>query len=85
MLRGLFYFTLMLILSYVESETIHLTKISSLYVPSSYSGTGTPLFSLGSGSAEQLAYDPGSKFVYVVGKWKLYFFFLSLFSESFLF
>lgn len=67
MLRELFYFTLMLILSYVECETIHLTKISSLYVPSSYSGTGTPQFSLGNGSAEQLAYDPGSKFVYVVG------------------
>lgn len=61
----------MLYLKYVECENINLQRISKLYIPNSYTDTGTPIFTLVSESAEQLAYDPESKFVYVVGSSKI--------------
>lgn len=68
MLWKLLCFLFFLSIANVGCNTIQLKKISSLYIPSSYSDTGTPRFSLTAKSAEQLAYDTGSKLVYVVGK-----------------
>lgn len=68
MLRKLLSFQFILFIAYVGCKAINLKKISTLYVPSSYSDTGTPLFSPKAKSSEQLAYDTQSKFVYVVGK-----------------
>ena len=52
----------------VKCENIHLEKISNLYVPASFTESGAPVYSLGSGSAEQLTYDPRDRIVYVVGR-----------------
>ena len=52
----------------VECEKIHLEKISNLFVPASFTESGEPVYSLGSGSAEQLTYDPRDKIIYVVGR-----------------
>ena len=52
----------------VECEKIHLEKISNLFVPASFTESGAPVYSLGSGSAEQLTYDPRDKIIYVVGR-----------------
>eukprot|EP00105_Crassostrea_gigas_P018589 XP_011436760.1 PREDICTED: mesenchyme-specific cell surface glycoprotein [Crassostrea gigas] len=71
MLRKLLSFQFILFIAYVGCKAINLKKISTLYVPSSYSDTGTPLFSPKAKSSEQLAYDTQSKFVYVVGSSKL--------------
>ena len=59
---------ILLFVSVVECENIHLEKISNLYVPASFTESGAPVYSLGSGSAEQLTYDPRDKIVYVVGR-----------------
>ncbi|XP_022337795.2 mesenchyme-specific cell surface glycoprotein-like isoform X1 [Crassostrea virginica] len=55
----------------VKCENIHLEKISNLFVPASFTESGAPVYSLGSGSAEQLTYDPRDRIVYVVGASKL--------------
>ena len=52
----------------VTCENIHLEKISNLFVPASFTESGAPVYSLGSGSAEQLTYDPRDKIIYVVGR-----------------
>lgn len=61
----------MMYVAYAGGQTINLQKISSLYIPSSYSDTGAPVFTSKSKAAEQLAFDTGSKYVYVVGSSKL--------------
>lgn len=61
-------FLFFLILNVYFCEKIHLEKISSLYIPSSYTSTGSPVYSLEGGAAEQSAYDAQEKLVYIVGK-----------------
>lgn len=61
-------FSLILNLYFIQCEKIHLEKISSLYIPSSYTSTGSPVYSLEGGAAEQSAYDATEKLVYIVGK-----------------
>ena len=75
---------ILLFVSVVECENIHLEKISNLYVSASFTESGAPVYSLGSGSAEQLTYDPRDKIVYVVGR-QFTFFLLRFFCFLFFF
>lgn len=59
---------LIFIFTFIQCEKINLEKISSLYIPSTYTRTGAPVYSLEGGAAEQSAYDPVDKIVYIVGK-----------------
>lgn len=61
-------FFLIFNLYFIQCEKIHLEKISSLYIPSSYTSSGSPVYSLEGGAAEQSAYDATGKLVYVVGR-----------------
>ncbi|XP_061188899.1 uncharacterized protein LOC133197075 [Saccostrea echinata] len=61
----------MLLITYIQGENIHLNKISTLYIPFSYTDEGVPTFSLAEGSAEQLAYDFQDQIVYIVGASKV--------------
>jgi hypothetical protein len=58
--------------SFIRCENIQLEKLSTLYIPSSYAKTGSPVFSMEGGSAEQSAYDSGDQMVYIVGKLSSY-------------
>ncbi|XP_048764908.2 mesenchyme-specific cell surface glycoprotein-like isoform X1 [Ostrea edulis] len=69
--QNMLLFSQLLVAVYVQCGTIHLNKISTLSIPSSYTAMGAPVFTLKSGSAEQLAYDPKEKVVYIVGASKL--------------
>ncbi|XP_061188897.1 mesenchyme-specific cell surface glycoprotein-like [Saccostrea echinata] len=64
------FFLQLVFATYVLCGNIHLNKISTLYIPVSYTA-GAPVFSLRGGSAEQLAYDSQDKIVYIVGASKL--------------
>ena len=68
----------------VKCENIHLEKISNLFVPASFTESGAPVYSLGSGSAEQLTYDPRDKIVYVVGRQFTFFLCIQFFCSFFL-
>lgn len=59
---------LVFVFKFIQCEKINLEKISSLYIPSTYTRTGAPVYSLEGGAAEQSAYDPADKIVYIVGK-----------------
>ena len=63
-----FLCNLIFIFTVIQCEKITLEKISSLYIPSTYTPTGAPVYSLEGGAAEQSAYDPSDKFVYIAGK-----------------
>ena len=63
-----FLCNLIFIFTVIQCEKITLEKISSLYIPSTYTPTGAPVYSLEGGAAEQSAYDPSDKFVYIMGK-----------------
>ena len=63
----------------VKCENVHLEKISNLFVPASFTESGAPVYSLGSGAAEQLTYDPRDRIVYVVGRQFTFFFIYSIF------
>jgi hypothetical protein len=67
-IQNLLIFSLIAVPVYVRCENIQLNKLSTLYIPSSYTDLGAPVFTLQSGSAEQLAFDPQDKHVYIVGK-----------------
>ncbi|XP_061198120.1 uncharacterized protein LOC133206198 isoform X1 [Saccostrea echinata] len=64
-----------LILKFVDAQfqksKVHLEKISSLYIPSRYDSNDFPKFKLGKHAAEQLAYDPVQKLLYVTGEERL--------------
>lgn len=49
-----------------RNEKIHLEKLSTIYLPTKYENN-TGIYMYPSNSAEQTAYDPVDKFVYVVG------------------
>ncbi|XP_052712342.1 uncharacterized protein LOC128186563 isoform X2 [Crassostrea angulata] len=55
----------------VPPPNVHLEKISTLYVPSRYNSHDYPEFKLGRHAAEQLAYDPAQKILYVTGEERL--------------
>ncbi|XP_048764885.2 uncharacterized protein LOC125672707 isoform X2 [Ostrea edulis] len=54
-----------------QKSKVHLEKISTLYIPSRYDSNDFPEFKLGKHAAEQLAYDPTQKILYVTGEEKL--------------
>ena len=61
---------LIFIFTFIQCEKINLEKISYSYVPSTYmyTPTGAPVYSQEGGAAEQSAYDPSDKTVYIVGR-----------------
>lgn len=50
-------------------KNIHLSRLSTLYLPHKYYRNGTGQFAYNGGAAEQLAYDKSGKLLYVVGKY----------------
>lgn len=71
-----FFPCLIFVKAQVPPPNVHLEKISTLYVPSRYNSHDYPEFKLGKHAAEQLAYDPAQKILYVTGK--IYLFILSV-------
>lgn len=71
-----FFPCLIFVNAQVPPPNVHLEKISTLYVPSRYNSHDYPEFKLGKHAAEQLAYDPAQKILYVTGK--IYLFILSV-------
>lgn len=63
-----FFPCLIFVKAQVPPSNVHLEKISTLYVPSRYNSHDYPEFKLGKHAAEQLAYDPAQKILYVTGK-----------------
>lgn len=63
-----FFPCLIFVKAQVPPPNVHLEKISTLYVPSRYNSHDYPEFKLGKHAAEQLAYDPAQKILYVTGK-----------------
>lgn len=63
-----FFPCLIFVKAQVPPPNVHLEKISTLYVPSRYNSHDYPEFKLGRHAAEQLAYDPAQKILYVTGK-----------------
>ncbi|XP_062619483.1 uncharacterized protein LOC134281037 isoform X2 [Saccostrea cucullata] len=55
----------------LQNSRVYLDKISSLYVPARYDSNDFPKFKLGKNAAEQLAYDPVQKLLYVTGEERL--------------
>lgn len=52
----------------VQPNKVTLEKLSTLYIPSKYNSHDYPEFKLGKQAAEQLAYDPAQRILYVTGK-----------------
>ena len=50
------------------SGEIYLEEISTLYIPTKYLDNGTAVYGFDDGSAEQSAYDPVDRIMYIVGK-----------------
>ncbi|GMH33047.1 hypothetical protein BSKO_00881 [Bryopsis sp. KO-2023] len=55
------------VLSFTFSAPVVLERLSQSYLPFQFNGAGTPVFCLGEAAAEQLAYDPSAKVLYVTG------------------
>nr|XP_022337780.1 uncharacterized protein LOC111133576 isoform X2 [Crassostrea virginica] len=55
----------------VQPNKVSLEKISTLYIPSKYNSHDYPEFKLGKQAAEQLAYDPAQRILYVTGEERL--------------
>lgn len=55
----------------LQNSRVYLDKISSLYIPARYDSNDFPKFKLGKNAAEQLAYDPVQKLLYVTGEERL--------------
>eukprot|EP00105_Crassostrea_gigas_P022104 XP_011441489.1 PREDICTED: uncharacterized protein LOC105338188 isoform X1 [Crassostrea gigas] len=66
-----FFPCLIFVKAQVPPPNVHLEKISTLYVPSRYNSHDYPEFKLGRHAAEQLAYDPAQKILYVTGEERL--------------
>jgi hypothetical protein len=68
-MRAAIFLAILMCLNSVDAQKnkVHLEKISTLFIPSRYDSNDFPEFKLGRHAAEQLAYDPTQKIIYVTG------------------